>query len=201
VGQARRDLNVLNLSGVYSPNDRLSFALALPWTNVDTSHRTGLGESAEVSAMLLGDQAATGYKLAGNASISHSPGHYNISSLALMPQYRFDSATLLAGSVALRHQSNAGSSQAATAWLIWRALPQLSVVPELSYAHYNQANGYDAFHTLLFGLSLTEHLDKHWSVSAGAWLNQISTQSPRYFGYVYANGHNAQFNLGLRHTY
>lgn len=197
----RRDQDQLTLSGIYSPSEGFSLSAALPWTSTDTAGQTGVGAALGASVMLLGNQAQPGFKLAGNVNISHSPAGYNFSSLALLPQYRLSTSLLLTSSLAWRHQSNAGSSEAVTGWLVWRALPNLSVVPEFGLTSYNNTGNANSFVATHAGLSLTQHFNTHWSAWATATFTATSRQSYSHYSYAYDNNQNAAFSLGVRHTY
>jgi hypothetical protein len=208
MGQMLATDNTLIPSAIYAINERLSVSASLPvalmdnesvtWrgSSHDTSH-TGLGDAFGISAALLGDFRSPGLRLVANAGETRVAGQEPTYYGEFLPQYRLGPDLLITPRLGMDHVMGGGNSQYAFLEVLWTFVPSVSLIPDIGLTHYDGNDAYSDYHSWTAGLSVTDHLDTNWALTAGASWSRDSPLSASHSLEDIANGRVVVLTLGV----
>jgi hypothetical protein len=158
----------------------------------DASNSTGVG----LRVRAWGTPTSEGFGLVGSVSADHSEGGSTIYSGTLMPQYRFNDSLLTSFTLGLARGSEDWRAQFAQASLVWKAAPDLSIMPAVNWSRWDSSDSYPSQHSLQLDLGASYHLNHNLSVLAWAYVWRTSDVDTGLFRIT--NSRSRGVSLGLR---
>lgn len=158
----------------------------------DASNSTSVG----LRVRAWGTPTSEGFGLVGAVSAGHSEGGSTSYVGVLMPQYRFNESLLASFALGLVRGSDDWRSQFAQASLVWKAAPDLSIIPGVNWDRWDRNNGYPSQHSLQVDLGASYHLNHNLSVLAWAYVGRTSDVDTGLFRITNSRSRGA--SLGLR---
>lgn len=201
-GKSRSNTRSLWLAGIYAVHERVDIEASVFRSLFRSSYESSYGsynysdagtsQSVGVSVRAVGTPTGQGFGLVGGLTLFHSEGVSNSYFARLMPQYRFDDRWLAALSMGVIRDRDDFRGTHAAAVLLWKARPDLSLVPSLTWNHVDSRGSYPSQSTWTLGFDASYYLSAQLALRSGLSIDRVSDQGNT------SNRRSGGVSLGLR---